>query len=276
MLTQISSTYSTSPDGEPSARSALDWISKRPNFLMVFDGADGHYSVVENFLPTGNGGNVMITSRNIGLMRLASRNNSMEVYGMEDEDAISLLLKSAMLDDADDDNYNLAQQLMLQLDGIPLAIDQAGAYMHACGCTINGYVELFTIYRNKLMRDTPRFEGASDYGTSTYGTWDISMKKMENMAAMDNSQELVGVQSAMKLLRIFAFLDHANIPEELFKSAAENYKRRCIENNTYPESSSLSFLGVEIVLFLDEEGEWDKIQFREGIKVLRSLSLIRM
>ncbi|KAF8337247.1 P-loop containing nucleoside triphosphate hydrolase protein [Amanita rubescens] len=227
VLTQISSAYSTSPDGRPSAGSALKWISERPNFLMVYDGADGHYSVVEKFLPPGNGGNVLITSRNIGLKRL-TLSNSTEIHGMEDEDAISLLLKSGMLDNTDDDICNLAQQLVSQLDGIPLAIDQAGAYMHSCGCSINDYLELYTRYKNKLMMDAPGFQGASDYGTSTYGTWDISMKKMEDRAAKDSSQESAGAQSAIKLLRIFAFLDHANIPKELFKNATENYMKRHI------------------------------------------------
>ena len=173
----MSSTYSTSPDSRPSARSALNWISQRPNFLVVYDGADGDYSVVEDFLPPGNGGNVMITSRNIGLKRLALGKNSMEIHGLEDEDAISLLLKSPMLDETDDGIYNLAHQLVLQLDGIPLAIDQAGAYMHSGGCSIDGYLELYKGFNDKLMRDTLGFEGASDYGTSTYGTWDISLKK---------------------------------------------------------------------------------------------------
>ncbi|KAF8345757.1 P-loop containing nucleoside triphosphate hydrolase protein, partial [Amanita rubescens] len=129
-LLQISLANSTSPDGRPSARSALKWISQKLNPLIVYDGADGHYSVVENFLPPGNGGNVMITSRNIGLKRL-SQNNSMEVHCMENQDAISLLLKSGMLDDTDSDICNLAQQLVSQLDGFPLAIDQAGAYIHS-------------------------------------------------------------------------------------------------------------------------------------------------
>ena len=120
---------------------------------MVYDGADEHYSVVENFLPPGNGGNVMVTSRNIVLKKLALTNNSMEVHGMEDEEAISLLLKSAMLDDTDDDIYNQAQHLVSQLDGIPLAIDQAGAYMHTCGCSINDYLELYKKYDDKLMRN---------------------------------------------------------------------------------------------------------------------------
>ena len=272
VLTQISSTYRTTPDGRPSARSALDWISQRPNFLMVYDGADGHYSVVENFLPPGNGGNVMMTSRNIGLKRLASSNNSMEIHGMEDKDAISLLLKSAMLDDIDDDIDNLAQQLVLQLDRIPLAIDQAGAYMHSCGCSIDGYVELYTRYKNKLMRE-PGFKGASDYGVSTYGTWDISIKKMEDKAAEDNSEESLGAQSAIKLLRIFAFLDHANIPQELFKSAAENYTKRHSEEDVYLPSS-LSLLD-DATVFLGEHGEWDKMKFLCGIQVLLSFSFVR-
>ncbi|KAF8343300.1 P-loop containing nucleoside triphosphate hydrolase protein, partial [Amanita rubescens] len=274
VLTQISSTYSTSPDGRPSARSALEWISQRSNFFIMYDGADGHYSVIEKFLPPGNGGNVMITSRNIGLKRLSALSkNSMEMYGMEDEDAICLLLKSAMLDDTNDDIYNLAQQLVLQLDKIPLAIDQAGAYMHSCGCSINDYLELFTRYKNELMRNTPGFEGASDYGTSTYGTWDISMKEMEGIDANDSSQESVAAQSATKLLRIFALLDHADIPQELFKGAAENYMKRQMDDHMYL-LSSLSLLDDETV-FMGKHGEWDKLKFLDGIQVLLSFSLVR-
>ncbi|KAF8345651.1 hypothetical protein F5887DRAFT_1190591 [Amanita rubescens] len=261
-------------DGRPSARSALDWISKRPNFFMVYDGADGHYSVVEKFLPPGNGGNVLMTSRNIGLKRLTFSKNSMEIYGMEDEDAISLLLKSAMFDDTDNDIYNLAQQLVSQLDGFPLAIDQAGAYMHSCGCSINGYLELHSRYKNKLMRDSPgKFEGASGYGTSTYGTWDISIKKMEDIAANGRLKECVAAQSAIKLLRIFAFLDHANIPQELFKCAAENYMKRHVEDRKYL-SSSLGLLDDETV-FMEKHGQWDKLKFLNGIQVLLSFSLVR-
>ncbi|KAF8344989.1 P-loop containing nucleoside triphosphate hydrolase protein [Amanita rubescens] len=268
VLTQISSTYRTSPDGRPSARSALHWISQRPNFLMVYDGADGHYSVVEKFLPPGNGGNVMITSRNFGLKRLAFSKNSMEVCGMENKDAISLLLKSAMLDDTGDDMYNLAQQLVLQLDGIPLAIDQAGAYIHSCGCSMNGYLELYTRYKNNLMRNTPGFEGASEYGTSTYGTWDISMRKMEDIAGKDDSQESPGAQSAIKLLRIFAFLDHANIPQELFKNAAVNYIKRNIEDHVH-FSSSLSLLNDETVLIgKDGEGQITVSQWHPNVTLI--------
>ena len=182
---------------------------------------------------------------------------------MDDEDAISLLLKSAMLNDTENDIYNLAQQLVSQLDGIPLAIDQAGAYMHSCGCSINGYLEMYTRYRNELMRDTPEFEGASDYGKSTYGTWDISMKMLEDIAAKDDSQESVAAQNAIKLLRMFAFLDHANIPQELFKNAAENYIKRHMEDHVYL-SSSLSLLDDGTV-FMGKYGEWDKLQFLHGI-----------
>ena len=275
VLTQISSAYNTSPDGRPSARSALQWISQRPDFLLVYDGADGHYSVVENFLPPGDGGNVLITSRNIGLKRIAMKENSMEVQGMEDEDAISLLLKSAMLDDTDDLIWDWARQLLSQLGGIPLAIDQAGAYMHSCGCSIDNYLKLYTRHKSKLMRDTPGFQGASDYKTSTYGTWDISMKEIKNLAESNVEWESLGANSAIKLLRIFAFLDPANIPQELFKNAAENYVTRETEETISESfSPSLRLLNNQ-TLFLGADGEWDKLQFLTGIQVLLSFSFIK-
>ena len=41
---------------ELSASAALDWISYKSSWLMVFDNADGGYHVVEKFLPPGKSG----------------------------------------------------------------------------------------------------------------------------------------------------------------------------------------------------------------------------
>ena len=50
------------------------------------------------------------------------------------------------------------------------------------------------------------FKGASDYDKTTYGTWDISMQTIEMMVAKDVKEESVAAQSAIKILRIVAFL----------------------------------------------------------------------
>ena len=127
-------------------------FSKNQLFDSIqYDGADGHYSVVEKFLPPGSRGNILITSTNFGLKRLASSKNSMEVLEMRDEEVISLLLKSAMLDNTSDHISYLVRQLVSQLGGIPLAIDQAGAYMHSCSCQLVGLRVIWNCTQNTII-----------------------------------------------------------------------------------------------------------------------------
>jgi tetratricopeptide (TPR) repeat protein len=273
-LMQIAQANNISQEAKPSATSSLQWISKRANWLIVYDSADGHYSVVEKFLPPGNGGNVLITSRNPGLKRMTLDKNSLEVLDMTNEEGISLLLKSAMLDGTSEYIMILARQLVSELGGIPLAIDQAGGYMLSCGCGMNDYLELYTKHRGQLMSN-PEFKGATGYDRNTYGTWEIAMQRIENMAAKDTGEQGLAAHNAIKLFRMFAFLDYANIPQELFKNAAENY----IERNIDKEAMAGLPLSVKLLnhdtLFFNEEGVWDKIQFLSGIQVLLSFSLIK-
>ena len=119
---------------QSSAGIVLQWISLRTNWLMVYDGADGHYQTVEKFFPPGNEGNILITSKNVGLKRITL--DSMQLLDMAEEEAVSLLLKSAKLDGLSEDNSNLARKLASELGGIPIALDQAGAYMLTTQCGI--------------------------------------------------------------------------------------------------------------------------------------------
>ncbi|KAF8717618.1 hypothetical protein AX14_012094 [Amanita brunnescens Koide BX004] len=244
--------------GQQSAVTVLQLISKTVNWLIVYDGADGDYQIVEKFFPPGNGGNILITSRNRGLRRITS--TSRKVVNMTEAEAVSLLLKSAALDGMSDHNNNLTRKLVSEFDGIPLALDQAGAYMQATQCGIADYLELYRKHKHELMSN-PKFKGASDYDRTTYGTWDISMQKIEKMVANETGKEALAAQSAISILKIFAFLDHANIPEELFKNAAENYVKRNVDE----EVKSNIPLSIKLLdhqtLFLSSNGVWEKIKF---------------
>jgi hypothetical protein len=266
---QISQANSTPQEGKQS-ESVLQWISERTDWLMIFDGADGHYQIVEKFLPPGKGGNILITSRNVGLKRISL--TSLKVLNMAEGEATSLLLKSASLDGMSGHNINFARRLASELGGIPLALDQAGAYMLTSECGIDDYLELYTKHKHELMSD-PEFKGASNYDRTTYGTWDISMQRIEDVAAKDGDKALAA-QYAIRILRIFAFLDHANIPEELFKNAAENYMKR----NINEEAKSNIPLSIRLLdhqtLFLSVEGVWEKMKFLAGVRALISLSFI--
>jgi len=51
-----------------------------------------------NICPHGNRGNILFTSRNLSLACYVSHEGRIEVDSMEEEDAISLLLKSSSMD----------------------------------------------------------------------------------------------------------------------------------------------------------------------------------
>src|SRR6266550_7852393 len=266
-LMQIAQAKNASKEVMHSPGLILQWISQLPKWLIIYDNADGDYSVVEKFLPPGETGNILITSRKGELKRLVL--DSVNVLAMEEDEAVTLFLKSAMLDGTSDDVRNVAKKLVLELSGIPLALDQAGAYIHRSGCSIDDYLRLYQKNKNKLM-SRKDFKGASGYGRSTYGTWDISFQTIEQMTIKENG-EAGAAQNAIMLLRIFAFLNHENIPEEVFTNAAENYMNSNVNvtNSDFP----MTLLNHQ-TLFIDDNGEWDRMHFLDGIQVLLSFSLI--
>ena len=271
-LRQIAQANNAPADAVSSAAHTLKWISRKSNWVMIYDNADNGYQVVEKFLPPGNGGNILITSRNFELCRITE--DSMEVLEMEEEEALSLLVKSARLNYTSQDVQLVAKQVVSKLGGIPLAIDQAGAYMIACRCLLDEYLGLYAKHHDQLMCN-PYFKGASDYGSSTYETWEISMKEIEAQVAKGIGLGAIAAKSATVLYRIIAFLHHENIPEELFKIAAENYKKRDIDaEKAQGLPLSVTMLDPNL-LFLDKKGEWDIMQFQLGIQVLLSFSLLK-
>jgi len=82
----------------------VHWLSEiDSNWLFVFDNADGKPNMISISLPPGNRRNVLITSRNPGMKCNVSRGAWIEVEDMEEEDAISLLLKAAFLNDTSEE-----------------------------------------------------------------------------------------------------------------------------------------------------------------------------
>src|SRR4051794_5872270 len=80
---------------EESSESVLRWISGTTHeWLLVFNNADGDPAIVSAFMPRGNRGNILITSRNPYMRRNVESSAQAEVDKMGEEDAVSLLLKA--------------------------------------------------------------------------------------------------------------------------------------------------------------------------------------
>ena len=110
-------------------------------WLLVFDNAPDRASVAA-FVPPAGPGRVLITSRN----QIWPPGQAVEVPMLDRAVAAEFL--AARTGDAD---RRAALELAGELGGLPLALEQAGAYMQASGRGIAEYLGLFRARRAELL-----------------------------------------------------------------------------------------------------------------------------
>jgi tetratricopeptide (TPR) repeat protein len=254
---------------EASSQSILRWLGRREdNWMMIFDGADLGYEVVERFIPPGKHGNILISSRNATMKRLSLPLSAyMEVLELDEDAAIELFIKSANLGSPSPAEQGHAKMIVRELCCLALAVDQAGSSIATEICRVDEYLSLYKRRRRQLM-DDEFFNGSSNYGRAVYTTWDISFVELEHRAS-SSSPNSASYQAAILLLRIFSFFHFDGIREEIFRRAAE-----AKDDDSCPievdRNSRLSQL-----LERSESGTWDSFNFRKAIHVLTHWSLVR-
>ena len=133
----------------------------RDNYAIVFNNADALTpEELEGFFPSGLGGNILITSHDSAMQHLMSPENLYEVGEIEEDDAILLLLKAAFLDTSSTEPKAEASKIVKELFHMPLAIDQAGAYIASGATNIRDYLSKYYQYRETLLSHS-EFKGAS-------------------------------------------------------------------------------------------------------------------
>ena len=260
---------------DDSVESVLQWMSAiQEEWLIVFDNADEPpVSVVEKFIPPGNRGNILITSRNRSMGSLISFENIIEINEMGEADAITLLLKASYLE-ASAEHIKVAKNIVTELGCMPLAVNQAGAYIEAGRCSIHKYLQQFSLHRQTLMSDAT-FRGASNYDRTVYGTWDLSYKEIKKRAIRESSTGAQAAKAAILILQICAFYHHSNISKDIFRSAAEESRDHMIVSEV-AENFPLAISSLDrTLLALDNNGHWDEFIFGQGIAVLLSFSLMK-
>jgi tetratricopeptide (TPR) repeat protein len=259
-----------------SAESTLQWISGiQEEWLIVFDNADDlSPDVVAKFVPPGNRGNILITSRNRSMGRLIAFENVIEINEMEEADAITLLLKASCLD-VSADHLQAAKDIVTTLGCMPLAVDQAGAYIEAGKCDINNYLRQFSSHRQTLMMDAT-YKGASDYDRTVYGTWDLSFHEIEKRASgQSGAGNAQAAKAAILILGICAFYHHSNISEDIFQSAAEESGKYVVDSKRAKKLPHAVNSLDRTLLALNKDGHWDELIYKQGMSVLLSFSLIK-
>src|SRR6266852_3958799 len=120
-------------------------LARHKDWLLILDNADD-LSMISDFIPAGGGGHILLTTRAQATGTVAP---SIAVDKMDLDEGAQLLLRrskflpaDALLDAANPVMRAQAQAIVLAMDGLPLALDQAGAYVEETGCSLSDYLEL--------------------------------------------------------------------------------------------------------------------------------------
>ena len=99
------------------------------------------------------------------------------------------------------------------MDGLPLALVQAGAYVVETGCSLSDYLDLYKTHHKELLARHSRL--MLDYPETVATTWSLSFQQIEQQSSI-----------AADLLRLCAFLAPDAIPEELLLRGIAEPERR--------------------------------------------------
>jgi tetratricopeptide (TPR) repeat protein len=182
-----------------------DWLQTSSGWLLILDNAD-ELNVVQPFLPTRFAGHLLLTTRAQIMGKLA---RPLEVSTLEAERGALLLLRRARvvpphgaLETASATDRAAAMELTRELGGLPLALDQAGAYIERMQCSLADYRQQYRTRRAKLLAH--RGTLVDDHPEPVATTWSISFQKVATANPL-----------AAELLRACAFLAPDAIPEAL-------------------------------------------------------------
>ena len=217
------------------------WLNEHDGWLLILDNADD-LNMAYTLLPTGNRGHILLTTREQAMGKLA---NSIEVQEMNKEEGTLMLLRrakvlaySAPLNKSTEQERVQAETIVSEMGGLPLALDQAGAYIEENKCTLAAYLDAYKRRQADMLRQRGRH--SDDHPDPVATTWSLNFEQVERNRPI-----------AADLMRFCAFLAPDDIPEQLIIDGA---------NELSPLLKSIAS---------------DPSQLDEAIGELRRFSLIR-
>lgn len=194
-------------DQELAVTDVKRWLETNPGWLLILDNADD-LPLIQGFLPNQEKGHVLLTTRARAATALAER---IAVRDMAPEEGALLLLrragviaKDALFADAGQTDRQVALELSKEMGGLPLALDQAGAFIEETSRSLSEYAGLYASQKASLLAQ----RGTLGDHSSVVVTFSLAFEKVAANSA-----------AAADLLRLCAFLAPDSIPEEILAPA---------------------------------------------------------
>ncbi|WP_242527562.1 FxSxx-COOH system tetratricopeptide repeat protein [Ktedonosporobacter rubrisoli] len=257
------------------------WLTSHGQWLLIWDNME-ELELLERFLPPTRHGCVLITARRQAFGTLA---HALELSALEQEEGVLFLLRRTNLLGSCATNedvcqlaqrlpaeYAAARELVQLMAGLPLALDQAGAYVDESGCSIASYLLQYRCQYHQLL--ARRGTLTTNHPHSVATTLLLSCQQVE--------QHNPG---ALELLRHCAFLFPDTIPEELFvvgapylsqeigSVASDSYRfdqalaalRLFSLIRRHPETQTLSIHRLIQVILLAEMSKQERAEYQRRV-----------
>ena len=159
-------------DTDQTIKSVKRWLESEcsSNWLLVFDNAQKPDDLMR-YLPVAGMGQVIITSR-LSVWDGMAKTLEVGVFQRDEkqDESVEFLLKRTGQNDRDG-----ATNLARELGDLPLALEQAGAYIKETGISFPDYLDRFKKDRKKLLRHSKPL----NYPDTVATTWEISFQAVQ-------------------------------------------------------------------------------------------------
>ena len=193
-------------DSTKVAAAVRRWLGREPGYLLILDNADDP-TLVKNYLPLEPKGHVLLTSRasNFDVLRIKK---PIVLPVLTPGEVREFLIKRTGREEAlDPTERDAARDLAAELGYLPLALEQAAAYMVEHEELFSIYLAAYRALRLKLLEKMGPVAG--DYPETVRTTWKRSFDAVA-----------VASPASIALLRLSAFLAPDAIPYELIVEGA--------------------------------------------------------
>ena len=200
-------------DEQRLINAVCQWLQTHSRWLLILDNLENLEDLkqIQAWLPKISEGHILLTTQLQITGRFAQRLSLDEL--LEDDGAVLLLRRAGILDEQDtlatapEEMRVQAIQISTELGGLPLALDQAGAYIEETKCSLAKYLQDYHTHEKKLLKE--RGENAFDHPDPITTTVLLSQHKVYRASP-----------AASDLLKLLTFLYPDAIPEEIITVSA--------------------------------------------------------
>lgn len=253
------------------------WLNAHSQWLLIWDNLED-LALLDRFLPSTRSGAILVTTR---CSALGARIRGIDVLPMEQgEGKLFLLRRAKVLEpEATQERTQVlvrnrpgedtaAERLVEVMDGLPLALDQAGAYIEETKCTLGDYLQHYEQQHARFLdrRGTP----SGDHPQSVAATFRLLWQRLQQEQP-----------EAADLLCLCTFLHAEAIPEELFPAGASSHPERRLDSAQFdlaiavlrsfslvqrqPETRQLSLHRLVQVVLQEEMNEQQRVGFQRRV-----------